>query len=387
MASFFPCFPYNLRPRPSTAQPEASLTSFSSHSTPTEEVIITISCTLAAPSINRFLPNEVLTEIFSYAPLDNGSLDTSAGLWVLSRVCKRWRSICHSTPLLWSSVSILSTDTHTLSKQSIRDTISTVLRLSNPCPLHLSFVSKPDSIEPGFDLALQLLLQASHRWESVSFHVQGFVGQLQVAEDLMFPRLRSIDIFSPSQRVNFAAPILPVLMRGAKSLRAVSLQSAAVTLPRLTDEMREIWRGVEELTLHVSSFTPDGPLDILRSTPLLRSCSLSQHVPFTSVSGSPPPHHHHQHQHFQPSAVVLNNLTSLDLSTSRMDLLTTYLRILSLPSLECISIHAPGFSGTKEEILGLERYLPGLGKWLRRPHIHDGFTAVDTTSIVRLGFM
>ncbi|KAK0200073.1 hypothetical protein DFS33DRAFT_216412 [Desarmillaria ectypa] len=59
----------------------------------------------------RRLPNEILSEIFSFAcTVMSDSVDIVNGVpWVLSRVCSLWRSICLSSPHLWSTITIAST--------------------------------------------------------------------------------------------------------------------------------------------------------------------------------------------------------------------------------------------------------------------------------------
>ncbi|KAF9023031.1 hypothetical protein BDZ89DRAFT_919358, partial [Hymenopellis radicata] len=50
----------------------------------------------------RCLPQEILTKIFNLSCVDHTDiLDTSGGPWLLGQVCRRWRNIVVSTPLLW----------------------------------------------------------------------------------------------------------------------------------------------------------------------------------------------------------------------------------------------------------------------------------------------
>ncbi|KAK0471659.1 hypothetical protein IW261DRAFT_1344264 [Armillaria novae-zelandiae] len=57
------------------------------------------------------LPNEILSEIFLFAcTVMSDSVDIVSGVpWVLSHVCSLWRSICLSSPHLWSTIIIVPT--------------------------------------------------------------------------------------------------------------------------------------------------------------------------------------------------------------------------------------------------------------------------------------
>ena len=90
-------------------------------------------------SVLPSLPPEVLSEIFlsclpnSYSTYN---FDLSDSPWTIARVCRKWREVCLSTPLLWLST-IPTIDLDTNFKPGFFELLKTVLKRSLPHKVHL----------------------------------------------------------------------------------------------------------------------------------------------------------------------------------------------------------------------------------------------------------
>ncbi|KAJ6522129.1 hypothetical protein DFH09DRAFT_1330770 [Mycena vulgaris] len=177
------------------------------------------------------LPNEITSEIFIHA-LDLPSLNTqSPAPTVLAQVCRHWRNIALSLPMLWSTIS-LKIARKTLENRLIM--ANTWLDRSGTHPLSITFNHGPDDhgvTSPGVKFA-QFLLEISRH----------------------FFRLKHLEV--------------------GVTLIGPSLQLVQSRMPQLTH--LALWMD----RLH----TPDAPVVISPETfPLLRSLELHHFHPFTSV--------------------------------------------------------------------------------------------------------
>ncbi|KAF8069201.1 hypothetical protein FPV67DRAFT_1110108 [Lyophyllum atratum] len=144
------------------------------------------------PSINR-LPIELLADIFSltlrnYAgdwgmhgpPLSRNfpglsfSPGSSSDPMMLAQVCRHWRDVALSTPMLWSSMAIACTD-----RRRHIPLLEIWLQRSRTCPLTISLLEPfwetkdknqwwPQQCALATDI-LSLLITQSHRWKSINF--------------------------------------------------------------------------------------------------------------------------------------------------------------------------------------------------------------------------
>ncbi|KAF7363966.1 hypothetical protein MSAN_01055100 [Mycena sanguinolenta] len=118
---------------------------------------------LALISPMRRIPQDVLLEIFfSCLPTEHNALvDPAEAPLVLGRICRHWREVAYSVPMLWSSIHIPSLDYSTASQNilsSFERTVKAWLERSAPCPLSISFFDKihPRDILKENPLEIQL---------------------------------------------------------------------------------------------------------------------------------------------------------------------------------------------------------------------------------------
>ncbi|KAJ7586986.1 hypothetical protein C8J56DRAFT_943335 [Mycena floridula] len=129
-------------------------------------------------SPDRWLPPEILGEIFSHCVQDDlfeqswsnrsasaSSLDHRDAPWTLSRVSKKWRSVCLSISHLWSSISLVLQQT----KPIDYSVLALQLERSQSAPLSISITGRGD-----LDLnhpVLQRLISSSSRWFSLCVYL------------------------------------------------------------------------------------------------------------------------------------------------------------------------------------------------------------------------
>ncbi|KAJ7983309.1 hypothetical protein DFH06DRAFT_1467135 [Mycena polygramma] len=165
------------------------------------------------------LPTETLSDIFRLADaaitpktkrcpsalkVDLAQLANSP-LLVLSRVCSRWHDIAINTPTLWSNIEINGMPrgrtrcTQWALEKTLR-LLSARLERSGEAPLSVSLTCRDG--EPPHPRIFHLLVQHSHRWETVSImcslagvDTSGLRGRL--------PRLRALALIYPPETVDF----------------------------------------------------------------------------------------------------------------------------------------------------------------------------------------
>ena len=152
--------------------------------------------------INR-LPVEVLSEIFLLVMKSWFGNNFFCGLpppIQLARVCRAWRQIAFSTPLLWAFIRIvLPTKKLDVYEELLREWIAR----SAGCPLHLKIFGddlSPQACMKDFRPIFTLLLQSRNRW--MTLVTRDFQDLLAVMLDAKcdFPSLRDLHIFSTGRR-------------------------------------------------------------------------------------------------------------------------------------------------------------------------------------------
>lgn len=155
------------------------------------------------------LPPEVLSDIFLKCLPDfdfdfkNFKLDRPP--WTIARVCRKWRYVCLSTPLLWVHIPTISLD-HEY-KPGFFELLEIVMKLSFPLNVHLRMRdTNPEKIQ-YFENVLPRIDQLDFR-ANLSM-IEAFVERKQ-----SFNRLKSasisFDVGSPSQalpRLDFLAEV------------------------------------------------------------------------------------------------------------------------------------------------------------------------------------
>jgi hypothetical protein len=160
----------------------------------------------------KHLPVEALSEIFILV-VKSWSSDPFAsrgGLpppMQLAQICRAWRQIAFSTPLLWTSIRIvLPTKRLDVYEELLREWIAR----SAGCPLDLKIYGddlSPQTCMKNFRPIFTLLLQSRNRWSNLV--TMDFKDLLAVMLDAKydFPSLRELYIFpTRSRRVPFSSP-------------------------------------------------------------------------------------------------------------------------------------------------------------------------------------
>ncbi|KAJ6508395.1 hypothetical protein C8R45DRAFT_441657 [Mycena sanguinolenta] len=183
----------------------------------------------------RLVPQDILLEIFfSCLPSQHNALiDHNEAPLLLGRICRYWRSVAYSSPILWSSIHIPSLDYLSTSPNillGLERSVERWLERSATCPLSVSlydYTNSNSNLEP-YPLILQLVA-VSRRLRSLA---------LTGDPELLSPLLR----LGPEE--------LPVLKRVLiKTIRDDTPSMAILQIPSL-----------EDITLVTS--TPDDPLSL-----------------------------------------------------------------------------------------------------------------------------
>ncbi|KAJ6508274.1 hypothetical protein C8R45DRAFT_966808 [Mycena sanguinolenta] len=151
----------------------------------------------------RCIPQDVLLEIFfACLPSEHNALiDPAEAPLVLGHICRHWREVAHSTPMLWSSIHIPSLDygftAHDILLQ-FEWIVKAWLERSDPCPLSVSFYGELRYMDltEGHPLIFQLLSVSRRlRHLELTGSAKFFGPLLQLgAEDL--PLLKSLRVRS-----------------------------------------------------------------------------------------------------------------------------------------------------------------------------------------------
>jgi hypothetical protein len=172
------------------------------------------------------LPDEILLEVFSHFAEYNELIIELDGLhWIvpakpLLLVCRRWKRIALSTPLLWKGIkigdsTIPNPPTSVIPRMntSIYNLLLLLLHRSGQSNLDLHIVMGWTA--NGMSLLIDLLRSYSHRWGSAHIEDSSWIGGSSVLpEDI--PNLTHITL--KAERTNLQA-----LARSARNLRSVRL--------------------------------------------------------------------------------------------------------------------------------------------------------------------
>ncbi|KAF8896876.1 hypothetical protein CPB84DRAFT_1848057 [Gymnopilus junonius] len=215
-----------------------------------------------ALSLTAQLPPEILIEIFrlvSHSPSE--TTERHIPLF-FGGVCKEWRDIAWSTPLLWNTVSLhVSRKTHGSQVHLLRDWL---LR-AQESPLHIKLTTddEHESIFCSLRAIMDVLVTRSMYWHSLDCLLPPQCHD--VLKDSQFPMLTSVCIRPPKGTIStFSEP--PDMFLSAPKLLDVDLSGynfAAMVLP---------W---EQLRKFKTQFLTVGEcLKVCRRSPNLKECHL-----------------------------------------------------------------------------------------------------------------
>ncbi|SJL12576.1 uncharacterized protein ARMOST_16004 [Armillaria ostoyae] len=178
----------------------------------------------------RRLPNEILSEIFSLTCTDmSDSIDAIKGPpWVLSHVCSLWRSICLSSPRLWSTVAIPPMNSK---RYHVADILGSYLDRSHGLSLNLYLDARASTERVDVDRdgrhtsILRILHPHMSRWHKLVLCCDAYLTILDIINiweyrDPSLTHLKKIDIRTSSEARRYG----PVYPTSAFS-RALNLES------------------------------------------------------------------------------------------------------------------------------------------------------------------
>ncbi|KAJ7701684.1 hypothetical protein B0H16DRAFT_1705296 [Mycena metata] len=156
------------------------------------------------------LPNELVSEIFVHFLPDYPSTPPLFGIHspnILTHICRKWRDIALSTPLLWRAISL----EYTRNEKEQAQMVEAWLTRSRYCPLSL----QAGRYRPIPDSVLAAVLPHSARWQHVGLRLWtleplfGFEGPMPLLEDLEIfveiDRTRACQTFINSPRLRTAS--------------------------------------------------------------------------------------------------------------------------------------------------------------------------------------
>ncbi|KAK7065015.1 hypothetical protein R3P38DRAFT_2827554 [Favolaschia claudopus] len=228
----------------------------------------------------RLTPDDILREIFvaCLPTLHNALMDTNQAPLIFGRICRRWRVVAHSTPMLWSSVYVPLTTSADISISSISAALKHWLERSGSCSLDISlYALKPHHssvIDTGS--TLPILLDAASRLRRLSL-----AGDLEAFQPLLLLGAKSLPLLNSLHLYNGGLDDHRVLEHGMKiigipSLRSVSLSINvnALSLPLQWSHLRtiDLWHEGDpsaDCFLGCNEW-----LEILRRCPNLQRCEV-----------------------------------------------------------------------------------------------------------------
>ncbi|KAJ6622876.1 hypothetical protein B0H10DRAFT_862807 [Mycena sp. CBHHK59/15] len=155
---------------------------------------------LAAQTQLISLPTEILGDIFlhSIPELGDGDGPRAHFPWILSHVCRYWRTTALSFQKLWSFLDVEQTQENEEGESPTPSLMETYLARSGEHPLSFRLVYSPETIH-GHPF-LETLCRHSRRWKDVQFVSLPLfaLGSLSEGEEDEYPILRSI-VFSRTE--------------------------------------------------------------------------------------------------------------------------------------------------------------------------------------------
>ncbi|KAL0946411.1 hypothetical protein HGRIS_012636 [Hohenbuehelia grisea] len=274
------------------------------------------------------LPAEVLSQIFIHCSENIDTLPSpTSGPLLVAQVCKRWRQVAITTPLLWSSLSVLMSDFVCLPHISL---VKTWITRSASSPLHLSLVydgslGYRDGNFGSVQVVSELFIAHSWRWKSVAFnftHANPFLDIISRIPGNGMPILESVEI-SLRQRPSSAnivhqSSLLAAFFRCTPSLREVTCRGVCPIM-----QLKIPWAQLTHVDLE-APLSASECLEILRQGRQLLECRFHME--------------HSLHHSLDDCPLIVHPLRSLYISSQEN--LAGFFDHLILPNLDSLGISA-----------------------------------------------
>ena len=221
------------------------------------------------------IPSEILLEIFKMVcqPVDNGhgAIQAVTPLFIGS-ICRLWRDITWSTPLLWSTIIMhVSRKSHVTQIQLLGDWLLNAK--SAPLSIKLIEEDEHESVLYAFEAIMRILVTSSDYWLTFDFllpprcHI--------IFQNINFPMLTSVSFRNPTFTIPEVILIAPKLID--------------VTLDRCDYPLVLPWGQVRLFRSGAS--TVDECLKVLRQSPNLHKCHFEDlYSVYDDNSGTIMPH-------------------------------------------------------------------------------------------------
>ncbi|KAF8966047.1 hypothetical protein BDZ97DRAFT_1917754 [Flammula alnicola] len=265
------------------------------------------------------LPLEILTEIFRLASQASDDGERAIPPLFFGGICKEWRNIAWSAPLLWNSVSVhVSRKTHGSQVQLLGDWL--LRAKSSPLFIKLTSDDEHESIFCSLRAIMDVLVTRSMYWHSLDSLLPPQCHD--ILKNNHFPMLTSVSVRPPKGTIStFSEP--PNMFLSAPKLLDVDLSGynfPAMVLP---------W---EQLRRFKTQFlTVAECLKVLRRSPNLKECHLES-VYSPEILPSP------------MADTLYSELESLDVMLIKGAAISL-LDSVTLPSLRELRIHYSGPGG------------------------------------------
>ncbi|KAJ7201155.1 hypothetical protein GGX14DRAFT_659346 [Mycena pura] len=207
----------------------------------------------------RVLPTEIISEIFVHVlpaypicpPLAGKSSPTQ-----LTHVCRQWREIAKSTPLLWCAMTIPRFRDDSWARTMIVFFVKTWLHRSGSCPLSIS-IKEPFGLDGSLEGVIKAVVPHRMRWQFLSFYLldlESCDNLLEIIRPMPMPLLcemkfQSSDDICPES----VPPSLPAAFRQAPSLRSMTLDLEGIPYSDCTKVLQQTVNLV-----HCKLRPPDG---------------------------------------------------------------------------------------------------------------------------------
>ncbi|KAF7346535.1 hypothetical protein MSAN_01881600 [Mycena sanguinolenta] len=231
----------------------------------------------------RLIPRDILLEIFfACLPSEHNALiDLSEAPLLFGRICRHWRSVAYSTPMLWSSIHIppldyLNTPPNILS--GLERVVEAWLERSAACPLSISLYDLTNRLEfnPNLGkhpLALQIIAVSRRlRYLALAGDAELLCPILQLGSEKL-PSLKTFQMITLSNQTPSTNILdIPTL----KDVALTVLENSAFTLS-LAGQCMAKTGGLDF----------EAALDVLRRCPNLEQCEIRV-TTYSVHSGSNP---------------------------------------------------------------------------------------------------
>lgn len=307
----------------------------------------------------RTIPSDIWAEIFvrCLPTSHNSVMALGEAPLILTRICKSWREIAMSTPLLWRSIHIAISPSRTPASQP-HTAVKEWLDRSGTLPLHLSVYISPiwavdpitDSPPDGWgsppisstleDISgkalMCLLLQYAHKWQRVELQIESLSALREISECQSdgFPRLESL-VCNPRRSeqdlYNFYGVFHSSSLRRLSFHRSAIMKWAALPVQ---------WQNITHLRISLNLWSFEAlnltVLDLFRGCTSVEACTLRINSP-RSDWVTPLNLTNAVVEQIETSSVVyltkLHTLNLIDASQDYPAILRAVLSQLQLPSL------------------------------------------------------